>query len=101
MHYSASPEQRVKPLSPGILEEEPCVHGPGSNHVPGAQQSAPVERHRGGASPAATRGGHRCFWPEQIGCSSTANAEGVSKGSWDLNATLVESDVLAWKTMAA
>ena len=74
------PQNRARaasqPLSPGILEEEPCEHGPGSNHVPCAQESAPVQRHRGGASPAATRG-HRCFRPERIGRSSTANAEGV------------------------
>jgi hypothetical protein len=28
-----------QPLLPEILEEEPCEHGPGSNHVPCAQES--------------------------------------------------------------
>lgn len=80
-----------QPFSPGILEEEPCGHGPGSNHVPCAQESAPAQRHRGGASPAATRG-HRCFRSERIGHSG---AQRALKASWGLMGSHEEWDALA------
>lgn len=64
----------------GILEEEACVHSPGSNHVPCAQESAPAERHRGGARPAAMpRVGTDAFGQSGLDVSGTANAEGFRR----------------------
>jgi len=73
----ASLWERVSLCDQGFWKSNPGQHGPGHNHVPWAQESAPARRHRGGASAAGSRG-RRCFRPARIGRRGTAGAGGVS-----------------------